>query len=117
MARASAGLTDGTIRGDVGRLEQIRTWFGCPPWDMELRRRSCGNDITHTQHNVVRQRLRAAVYPLDWLAEQDLTPASCRQSDLERWMTRDQTQLRGEAGHFVRWTLVRRITATSVSRP
>lgn len=28
LARASAGLTDGTIRGDVGHLEQVRTWFG-----------------------------------------------------------------------------------------
>ena len=29
LARASAGLADGTIRGDVGHLEQIRTWLGC----------------------------------------------------------------------------------------
>jgi site-specific recombinase XerD len=35
LARASAGLADGTIRGDVGNLEQIRTWFGRPLWDME----------------------------------------------------------------------------------
>lgn len=35
LARASAGLTDGTIRGDVLHLEQVRTWFGRPLWDME----------------------------------------------------------------------------------
>ncbi|MFJ9380941.1 hypothetical protein [Streptomyces sp. NPDC101455] len=35
LARASAGLADGTIRGDVGNLEQMRTWFGRPLWDME----------------------------------------------------------------------------------
>ncbi|MYY02550.1 MULTISPECIES: site-specific integrase [unclassified Streptomyces] len=35
LARASAGLADGTIRGDVGHLDQIRTWFGRPLWDME----------------------------------------------------------------------------------
>ncbi|WP_439900517.1 hypothetical protein [Streptomyces mirabilis] len=35
LARASAGLTDGTIRGDVRHLDQIRSWFGRPPWDME----------------------------------------------------------------------------------
>jgi integrase/recombinase XerD len=35
LARASAGLTDGTIRGDVGQLEQIRGWFGRPLWEME----------------------------------------------------------------------------------
>jgi hypothetical protein len=35
LARASAGLADGTLRGDVGHLDQIRTWFGRPLWDME----------------------------------------------------------------------------------
>ncbi|GAA3796329.1 hypothetical protein [Streptomyces chiangmaiensis] len=35
LARASAGLAGGTIRGDVGHLDQMRTWFGRPLWDME----------------------------------------------------------------------------------
>ncbi|MER5686718.1 hypothetical protein [Streptomyces sp. NPDC002205] len=35
LARTSAGLADSTIRGDVGHLDQIRTWFGRPLWDME----------------------------------------------------------------------------------
>jgi site-specific recombinase XerD len=35
LARASAGLADGTIRCDVGHLEQVRAWFGRPLWDME----------------------------------------------------------------------------------
>ncbi|WP_340384016.1 hypothetical protein U5640_39395 [Streptomyces sp. SS7] len=35
LARASAGLADGTIRGDVGHLEQIRIRFGRPLRDME----------------------------------------------------------------------------------
>lgn len=30
LARASAGLADATIRGDVGHLDQVRTWFGKP---------------------------------------------------------------------------------------
>jgi hypothetical protein len=30
LARASAGLADGTIRGDVGHLDQARGWFGRP---------------------------------------------------------------------------------------
>ena len=34
LARASAGLTDATIRSDVGHLEQTRTWFGRPLWEM-----------------------------------------------------------------------------------
>lgn len=35
LARASAGLADGTIASDVGHLEQVRSWFGKPLWDME----------------------------------------------------------------------------------
>lgn len=34
LARASAGLSDSTIRGDTGHLEQIREWFGRPLWEM-----------------------------------------------------------------------------------
>ena len=35
LARASAGLMDGTIRSDVSNLEQIRVWFERPLWEME----------------------------------------------------------------------------------
>jgi integrase/recombinase XerD len=35
LARSAAGLADGTIRGDVGHLEQVRAWFARPLWDME----------------------------------------------------------------------------------
>lgn len=35
LARASAGLADATIRGDLSNLEQIREWFGRPLWEME----------------------------------------------------------------------------------
>jgi len=35
LARAAAGLSDGTIASDVVHLEQVRTWFGRPLWDME----------------------------------------------------------------------------------
>lgn len=35
LARASAGLTDGTIRGDVSNLEQVREWFDRPLWELE----------------------------------------------------------------------------------
>lgn len=35
LARASAGLADATIRGDVGHLEQLRAWFDRPLWEME----------------------------------------------------------------------------------
>jgi integrase/recombinase XerD len=35
LARAAAGLADATIRSDVSPLEQLRSWFGRPLWDME----------------------------------------------------------------------------------
>jgi site-specific recombinase XerD len=35
LARSAAGLSDNTIRSDVSHLEQVRTWFSKPLWDME----------------------------------------------------------------------------------
>lgn len=35
LARASAGLADATIRGDVYHLELIREWFDRPLWEMQ----------------------------------------------------------------------------------
>lgn len=34
-ARASAGLSDSTIRNDTGHLDLIRNWFGRPLWEMK----------------------------------------------------------------------------------
>jgi integrase len=35
LARSAAGLTDATIRGELGHLDQLREWFGRPLWEME----------------------------------------------------------------------------------
>ncbi len=35
LARASGGVTDATIRCEVGQLEQVREWFGRALWEME----------------------------------------------------------------------------------
>ncbi len=35
LARASAGLADGTIRNDAGHLDLIREWLGRPLWEMQ----------------------------------------------------------------------------------
>lgn len=35
LARASAGLCDTTIRGDISNVEQVRSWFDRPLWEME----------------------------------------------------------------------------------
>lgn len=36
LARAAAGLSDGTISSEVMHLEQGRAWFGRPLWEMEM---------------------------------------------------------------------------------
>lgn len=35
LARASAGVTDSTIRNDTNHLELIRPWFARPLWEMQ----------------------------------------------------------------------------------
>jgi site-specific recombinase XerD len=35
LARASAGLSDDTVRSEISNLEQMREWFGRPLWEME----------------------------------------------------------------------------------
>ncbi len=35
LARAAAGLADGTVAADVGHLTQVRLWFDRPLWEME----------------------------------------------------------------------------------
>lgn len=35
LARASACVTDETVRGEVSQLEQVRGWFGRPLWEMQ----------------------------------------------------------------------------------
>lgn len=75
-----------------------------------LRRRNNGKDTTHTQFAVVRQQVRAAIALLDWLATQQLTLATCRQADLERWLCRSEARNRQQAGHFIRWAAQQRLT-------
>jgi hypothetical protein len=75
-----------------------------------LRGRNSGADTTHEQFAVVRQQVRAAVVLLDWLATQDLTLATCRQADLDRWLSGNKTSHRQQAGHFVRWAAKQHLT-------
>lgn len=35
LARASAGMSDSTIRGDIGHLDQVRSWLGKTLWEMD----------------------------------------------------------------------------------
>lgn len=68
-----------------------------------LRQRNNGNPATIQQFASVRQRTYGAVAFLDWLTGNGLTLGSCRQADLDRWLTDDTATHRGVAGHFIRW--------------
>jgi hypothetical protein len=74
-----------------------------------LRHRNNGKDTTLAQFAVVRQHTRAAIGLLDWLGARDLTLATCRQADLDRWLSRGDARNRQEAGHFVRWAAKQRL--------
>lgn len=75
-----------------------------------LRRRNNGQPATIQQYMVVHQHVRAAVVLLGWLAAQHLTLATCRQADLERWVSSGEASHRYHAGHFVRWAARNRLT-------
>ena len=75
-----------------------------------LRRRTSGEETTHNQLVAVRQHVRAATVLLDWLNARNLTLVTCRQGDLENWMTSDAATHRREAGHFVRWARTQKLT-------
>ena len=78
-----------------------------------LRRRNNGQATTIQQYAVVHQHIRAAVVLLDWLNAEHLTLATCRQADLERWLTGDQASHCYHAGHFVRWATRQRLATLS----
>ncbi|NDV10967.1 phage integrase family protein [Rhodococcus sp. IEGM 248] len=74
-----------------------------------LRRRTRGAATTYGQLDVIRQRVRAAIGLLDWLHSRGLTLTSCRQSDLDLWLTSADANHRAEVGHFVRWAISQRL--------
>jgi hypothetical protein len=75
-----------------------------------LRQRNCDDEATYHQFDRIRRRMRAAIALLDWLAARGLTLATCRQGDLEAWMTSSQISDRAETGHFVRWAITQKVS-------
>jgi hypothetical protein len=102
----SATLNERADRDDKEPLRRFTVWHLL----RRLRQRNNGTDATHSQIVVVRQRVRAAIVLLDWLHARGLTLATCRQADLDTWLTSPNATHLTEAGHFVRWARARRIT-------
>jgi len=75
-----------------------------------LRRRVGDTETTYTQLVGVRRHVQAAIALLNWLAADDLTLATCRQPDLDRWLADDNATHRRDAGHFVRWANKHKLT-------
>lgn len=76
-----------------------------------LRRRLGDTHASYRQHVNAQRHIQAAVVLLDWLSAHDLTLATARQGDLERWLTSEDTTHRREAGHFVRWANKQKLTS------
>jgi hypothetical protein len=70
-----------------------------------LRATASAGPIGHYRHQGARRDLRVTAGFLTDLAQRDLTPAGCRQADLDQWMAHatapDKTSLRP----FLRWTI------------
>jgi hypothetical protein len=74
-----------------------------------IRQRNRSAEATYGQLDMVRQRLRGAINLLAWLRPRGLTLDTCRQPDLEAWLTSDDASHQAEVGHFVRWAISQRI--------
>lgn len=68
-----------------------------------------GTDTTYGQLDTVRQRVHAAISLLDWLRTHGLTLATCRQADLDTWMTSNDSSYLAITGNFVRWAISQHI--------
>ncbi|MEV5149397.1 hypothetical protein AB0L14_34670 [Streptomyces sp. NPDC052727] len=79
-----------------------------------LRRRNNGRPLTSQQFMSARQRTHAAVAFLNWLTAHNLTLETCRQADLDRWLTDDSATYRQTAGHFIRWAHTNKLTTVHV---
>jgi len=80
-----------------------------------LRSRNGGRPVTRQQSLLIRRLARGAVVFLDWLEAYDLTLGTCRQADLDRWLTDQSATYREEAGRLIRWARAAKLTAGHVA--
>lgn len=115
---------------ELARLEQFLTCFLASEPDTHrrkllrrymiwhlvrrLRSRNNGRPTSRQQSLRVRSHARAAVALLDWLDTHGLTLDTCRQSDLDRWLTDATGAYRFETGNFVRWAHANTLTTAHI---
>jgi hypothetical protein len=76
-----------------------------------LRGRNNGRPATRQQSLMIRRLARGTIAFLDWLDAHGLTLGTCRQADLDDWLTDSQAAYREEAGRFIRWAHAAKLTA------
>ncbi|MGO4201961.1 hypothetical protein AB4Z09_09405 [Rhodococcus sp. TAF43] len=79
-----------------------------------LRARNRGSPVTYGQFTGIRQRLRGAIAILDWLADQQLSLATCTQADIDRWLTDSNARYRTDGSGFLRWATTNKLVNTSL---
>jgi hypothetical protein len=75
-----------------------------------LRGRIVDGDTTYGQARAAKLSIKSAAALLDWLAARNLTLATTRQGDLDRWLGTAATGDRRASGNFVRWARRNRLT-------
>ena len=75
-----------------------------------VRARNNGRPVTPQQFGSVRQRTHAAIAFLQWLNAHDLVLDTCRQADLDHWLTDPHATYRRTTGHFIRWARANNLT-------
>jgi hypothetical protein len=100
------------VVADRPDLKQKQLLHSYAVWHVlrRLRRRTRTAHTTHNQATVARGHIQAATAFLDWLAERDLTLATCSQSDLDGWIASASLAQRGPTGHFIRWAKRQKLT-------
>ena len=111
MVRLERWIAD-TIAGRVDPDEQ-QLLHRYATWHLlrRLRHRLGDDTATYNQNFGVRQRIRAAIALLDWLAGAGLILGTASQGDLEGWLASDEATHRRDVGNFLRWAKRQKLTA------
>ncbi len=75
-----------------------------------LRSRIGDGDTTYGQARAAKRSIKSAAALFDWLVAHDLTLATARQGDLDRWLTTAAPGDRRDSGNFVRWARRHKLT-------
>lgn len=110
MARLERWITHAITEQPDPDQQQLLRRYGVWHLLRRLRRRLDRADASYSQVVGVRQYVKAATVLLDWLTANDLTLATARQGDLERWLTGGKASHRRGAGHFIRWARRQKLT-------